>query len=121
MKGNLKITAAQLAKIIQGKTLTVPEMHELVAKTHPGYEPESLWVSLRTLRTSPNCHMEMSLRGNHRAYHLRSANGQFFARSAAVCSRRERGNSCVTHFTENEQAYIRRANEFDRLLRMARA
>ena len=121
MKGNIKITAAQLAKIIQGQTLTVPEMHELLGRIHPGYEPESLWVALRTIRASPNCIMETSIRGKHRAYHLRSVSGRFFARSAAVCSRRERGDHRANHFTEDEMAFIQRVTEFDRLLRTARA
>ncbi|WP_312059472.1 hypothetical protein [Pantoea septica] len=121
MKENFKITAAQLAKIIKGKTLTVPEMHELVEERYPGYDRESLWVAVRTLCKSPNCHIEMSIRGKHRAYQLRSASERFFARSAAVCSRRERGDHRANHFTEDELAFIRRASEFDRLLRIARA
>lgn len=121
MKENLKITAAQLAKIIQGKMLTVPEMHELVGGVYPGYEQESLWVALRTLRTSPNCHIETVIRGKHRAYHLRSASERFFARSAAVCSRRERGDRRANYFTDDEMRFIQRASEFDRLLRTARA
>lgn len=121
MKGEISITAAQLAKIIQGKTLTVPEMHELVGERYPGYKRESLWVAVRTLCKSPNCQMTLSTQGKLRAYHLESVASKFFARSVVVCSRRERGDRRANPFTDDELVFIRRANEFDRLLRTARA
>lgn len=117
-----KITGAELAKIILGKTLTVPDMHALLRKAHPGYDPESLWVALKTLEGSPNCRMETSRCGQYRAYCLRSVSDRFYERSAAVTGRSAEGKSRMPiRFSEAELAYITRYNEFDRLLRAARA
>lgn len=117
-----KITGAQLAKLILGKTLTVPDMHALLRETYPGYDPESLWVALKVLKGSPSCQLETSLRGKHRAYHLRSVSERFYERSAAVTGRSTEGKSRLpVRFCEAELAYINRFNEFDRLLRAARA
>lgn len=65
MKSSHKITGAELAKLMMGKTLTVPDMHALLREAHPGYDPKSLRVALKTLEGSPNCCMETSLRGRH--------------------------------------------------------
>ncbi|MBD8129017.1 hypothetical protein IFU23_05840 [Pantoea agglomerans] len=117
-----KITGADLAKLMLGKTLTVPDMHALLRETYPDYDPESLWVALKVLKGSPNCRLETSLRGKHRAYHLRSVSERFYERSAAVTGRSSGGKSRLpTRFSEAEMAYITRYNEFDRLLRAARA
>ncbi|WP_277973182.1 hypothetical protein [Pantoea agglomerans] len=117
-----KITGAELAKIILGKTLTVPDMHALLRKAHPEYDPESLWVALKTLESSPNCRMDTSRRGQYRAYCLRSVSDRFYERSAAVTGRSAEGKSRMPiRFSEAELAYITRYNEFDRLLRAARA
>lgn len=117
-----KITGAELAKIMLGKTLTVPEMHALLREVKPGYDPESLWVALKVLKGSPNCRLETSLRGKHRAYHLLSISERFYERSAAVTGRSAEGKSRMpVRFCEAELAYIIRFNEFDRLLRAARA
>ncbi len=116
-----KITGAELAKIILGKTLTVPDMHALLRKAHPEYDPECLWIALKTLEGSPNCRMETSLRGTHRAYHLHSVSDRFFERSVVVNRRTVAGKSrALLSFSEAELAYITRYNEFDRLLRAAR-
>lgn len=117
-----KITGAELAQLMLGKTLTVPEMHTLLREVKPGYDPESLWVALKTLKDSPSCRLETSLRGKHRAYHLRSVSERFYERSAAVTRRSTEGKSRLpVRFCEAELAYIMRFNEFDRLLRAARA
>ena len=117
-----KITGADLAQLMLGKTLTVPDMHALLREMYPGYDPESLWVALKTLKDSPNCRMETSLRGKHRTYHLRSVSERFYERSAAVTGRSGGGKSRMpVRFCEAELAYINRFNEFDRLLRAARA
>lgn len=122
MKSSHKITGAELAKLILGKTLTVPDMHVLLHKARPGYDPESLWVALKVLKGSPNCRMETSLRGQHRAYCLHSVSERFYERSAAITGRSGGGKSRLpTRFSEAEMAYITRYNEFDRLLRAARA
>lgn len=122
MKSSHKITGAELAKLILGKTLTVPDMHALLRQAYPGYDPESLWVALKTLKGSPNCRMETSLRGQHRAYCLHSVSDRFYERSVAVNRRTVSGKSRMPiRFSEAELAYITRYNEFDRLLRAARA
>jgi len=116
-----KITGAELAKIMLGKTLTVPEMHALLRDAKPGYDPESLWVALKVLKGWPNCRLVTSLRGKHRAYHLHSVSERFYERSAAVTGRSTEGKSRLpVRFCEAELAYIMRFNEFDRLLRAAR-
>lgn len=121
VKSSHKITGAELAKLIIGKTLTVPDMHALLRKAHPGYDPESLWVALRVLKGSTNCVMDMSLRDQHRAYCLRSVSQRFYERSAAVTGRSAESKSRMpVRFNETELAYINRFNEFDRLLRAAR-
>ncbi|KAA5927837.1 MULTISPECIES: hypothetical protein [Pantoea] len=105
-----------------GKTLTVPEMHALLREVKPGYDPESLWVALKVLKGSPNCRLETSLRGKHRAYHRRSVSERFYERSAAETGRSGGGKSRLpTRFSEAEMAYITRYYEFDRLLRAARS
>lgn len=122
MKSSHKITGAELAKLILGKTLTVPDMHALLREAHPGYDPESLWVALKVLKGSPNCRIETSLRGRHRTYSLRSVSERFYERSAAVNQRTGMGKSRMPlRFSEAEMAYITRFNEFDRLLRAVRA
>lgn len=122
VKSPHKITGAELAKLIIGKTLTVPDMHALLAETHMDYDPESLWVALKTLEGSPNCHMETTRRGKYRAYCLRSVSDRFYERSAAVTRRSAEGKSRLPiRFNEAELAYITRFSEFDRLLRAARA
>lgn len=122
MKSSHKITGAELAKLMPGKTLTAPDMHALLHEAHPGYDPESLWVALKTLKGSPDCRMETSLRGKHRAYHLRSVSDRFFERSVVVNRRTCTGKSrALLSFSEAELAYITRFNESDRLLRAVRA
>ncbi|WP_156085421.1 MULTISPECIES: hypothetical protein [Pantoea] len=52
-----KITGAELAKLILGKTLTVSDMHVLLRKARSGYDPESLWVAHKVLKGLPSCRM----------------------------------------------------------------
>lgn len=122
MKSGVRILGAQLAELILGQTLTVPEMHVIVGKKYPGYDPSSLWVALKTIKDSVNCNLELTMKNRHRAYRLKSISPKFYGHSQRVQGRAvKKGRPCRSYFTSEEFKSIELVNEFDQLLNRARA
>jgi hypothetical protein len=122
MKSGVRILGAQLAELIVGQTLTVPEMHVIVGMKYPGYEPSSLWVALKTIKDSVNCNLELTMKNRHRAYRLKSVSPKFYGHSQRIQGRNEKkGKPCRSYFTSEEFKSLELVNEFNELISSARA
>jgi len=122
MKSGVRFLGAQLAELILGQTLTVPEMHAIVGRKYPGYDPSSLWVALKTIKDSVNCKLELTMKNRHRAYRLKSVSPKFYGHSQRVQGRAEKkGRPCRSYFTSEEFKSIELVNEFNQLIGGARA
>lgn len=122
MKSGVRILGAQLAELIVGQTLTVPEMHVIVGMKYPGYEPSSLWVALKTIKDSVNCNLELTMKNRHRAYRLKSVSPKFYGHSQRILGRNEKkGKPCRSYFTSEEFKSLELVNEFNELISSARA
>lgn len=122
MKSGVRILGAQLAELIVGQTLTVPEMHVIVGMKYPGYEPSSLWVALKTIKDSVNCNLELTMKNRHRAYRLKSVSPKFYGLSQRIQGRNEKkGKPCRSYFTSEEFKSLELVNEFNELISSARA
>lgn len=122
MKSGVRILGAQLAELILGQTLTVPEMHVIVGKKYPGYEPSSIWVALKTIKESVNCNLEVTMKNRHRAYRLKSVSPKFFGHSQRIQGRTEKkGRPCRTYFTSEEFKSLELLQEFNELIADVRA
>lgn len=122
MKSGIRIFGAQLAELILGQTLTVPEMHVIVGRKYPGYEPSSLWVALKTIKDSVNCNLELTMKNGHRAYRLKSVSPKFYGHSQRIQGRSgKNGRPCRSYFTSEEFKSLELLNEFNQLISSVRA
>jgi hypothetical protein len=117
MKSGVRILGAQLAELIVGQTLTVPEMHVIVGRKYPGYEPSSIWVALKTIKDSMNCNLELTMKNRHRAYRLKSVSPKFFGHSQRIQGRNvKKGKPCRSYFTSEEFKSLELVDEFNQLI-----
>lgn len=122
MKSGVRILGAQLAELILGQTLAVSEMHVIVGKKYPGYEPSSVWVALKTIKDSVNCNLELTMKNRHRAYRLKSVSPKFYGHSQRVQGRAEKkGRPCRSYFTSEEFKSLELVDEFNQLISSVRA
>lgn len=122
MKSGVRILGAQLAELIVGQTLTVPEMHAIVGRKYPGYEPSSLWVALKTIKDSVNCNLELTMKNRHRAYRLKSVSPKFFGHSQRIQGQNvKKGKPCRSYFTSEEFKSLELVDEFNQLISSVRA
>lgn len=122
MKSGVRILGAQLAELILGQTLAVSEMHVIVGKKYPGYEPSSLWVALKTIKDSVNCNLELTMKNRHRAYRLKSVSPKFFGHSQRVQGRAvKKVRPCRSYFTSEEFKSLELVDEFNQLISSVRA
>ena len=117
MKSGVRILGAHLAELILGQTLTVPEMHVIVGRKYPGYEPSSLWVALKTIKDSMNCNLELTMKNRHRAYRLKSVSPKFFGHSQRIRGRNvKKGKPWRSYFTSEEFKSLELVDEFNQLI-----
>lgn len=121
MKSVVRILGAQLAELIVGQTLTVPEMHVIVGRKYPGYEPSSIWVALKTIKDSVNCNLKLTMKNRHRAYRLKSVSPKFFGHSQRIQGRNvKKGKPCRSYFTREEIKPLELVDEFNQLISSVR-